>query len=170
MRYESLSIFLAIRFCHFLHLTLCTPSLQASNLTAPTMSKSGQPIKYAPPTENPLIGHGAPSLADIMAGRKRKSGTKVTTRKLLTRGSSSHCASPSAPSSSAQASSLAPSSSARTPPSAPPLTEQTPPSSARTPSSALSPTIQAPPPAPSSSTRAIVPARDLSPEPFELLH
>jgi hypothetical protein len=106
MRYESLSIFLAIRFCHFLHLTLCTPSLQASNLTAPTMSKSGQPIKYAPPTENPLIGHGAPSLADIMAGRKRKSGTKVTTRKLLTRGSSSHCACPSAPSSSAQASSL----------------------------------------------------------------
>ena len=39
-------------------------------------------IVYAPPSENPLIGHNAPSLDDVSEGKKRKpSSTKASTRK-----------------------------------------------------------------------------------------
>ena len=52
------------------------------------VSKSGQPINYAPPTNKPHIGHDAPSLADVAAGRKHKiTSTKKPARK--TQGSSS---------------------------------------------------------------------------------
>jgi len=45
----------------------------------PTISRSGQPIKYSPPTNYPLIGYDAPTLADVATGRKRKmTGTKRT--------------------------------------------------------------------------------------------
>ena len=55
----------------------------------PTISRSGQPIKYSPPTNYPLIGYDAPSLADVAAGRKRKmTSTKRTAQK--TQSSSSH--------------------------------------------------------------------------------
>jgi len=46
------------------------------------MSRSNRPIVYAPSSENPLIGHSAPSLDEIMSGRKRKpSSTNAATRK-----------------------------------------------------------------------------------------
>ena len=53
------------------------------------MSRSGRLIAHAPPSENPLIGHSAPSLEDILVGRKRKpSSTKEVTRKSPVQGSS----------------------------------------------------------------------------------
>ena len=46
------------------------------------ISRSGQPINYALPTDKPNIGYDAPTLTDVATGRKRKvSYTKVTTRK-----------------------------------------------------------------------------------------
>ena len=67
------------------------------------MSRSNQLIEYAPPSENPLISHSAPSLEDILAGRKRKpSSTKVVTRKSPVQGSSSQQALLSVTPSSAQ--------------------------------------------------------------------
>ena len=67
------------------------------------MSRSNQLIEYAPPSENPLIGHSAPSLEDILAGRKRKpSSTKVVMRKSPVQGSSSQQALLSVTPSSAQ--------------------------------------------------------------------
>jgi len=48
----------------------------------PTISRSGPPIKYSPPTNYPLIGYDAPTLADVAAGRKRKMiSTKRTAQK-----------------------------------------------------------------------------------------
>ena len=48
----------------------------------PTISRSGQPINYALPADKPNIGYGAPTLTDVVTGKKRKlSYTKVTTRK-----------------------------------------------------------------------------------------
>jgi len=57
-------------------------SLQDDDRNPPTISKSGQPINYALPADKPNIGYGAPTLTDVVTGRKRKvSYTKVTTRK-----------------------------------------------------------------------------------------
>jgi len=67
------------------------------------MSRSGRLIAHAPPSENPLIGHSAPSLEHILAGRKRKPfSTKVVKRKSLVQGSSSQQALLSVTPSSAQ--------------------------------------------------------------------
>ena len=46
------------------------------------VSRSGQPIKYSPPTNYPLIGYDAPTLADVAAGKKHKmTSTKKTAQK-----------------------------------------------------------------------------------------
>jgi hypothetical protein len=56
--------------------------LQDDDRDPPIISRSGQPINYALPADRPNIGHGAPSLTDVVTGKKRKlSYTKVTTRK-----------------------------------------------------------------------------------------
>ena len=63
---------------------------QAPSAPSLTMSRSNRPIAYAPSSENPLIGHSALSLDDIMSGMKRKpSSTKIVTRKPPVQGSSS---------------------------------------------------------------------------------
>jgi hypothetical protein len=63
-------------------------SYQVDGTPPPTISKSGLPIRYAPPTDYPLIGYNAPTLADVAAGKKRKvTSTKKTIQK--TPGSSS---------------------------------------------------------------------------------
>ena len=57
-------------------------SLQDDDRDPPTISRSGQLINYARLADKPNIGYGAPTLADVATGRKRKvSYTKVTTRK-----------------------------------------------------------------------------------------
>jgi len=49
----------------------------------PTISRSGHPIAYALPSDNPNIGFGASSLEDITAGKKRKAtSTKALAHKL----------------------------------------------------------------------------------------
>ena len=61
---------------------------QVDGTSPPTISRSGQPIRYSPPTNYPLIGYDAPTLADVTIGKKRKmSSTKKTAQK--THGSSS---------------------------------------------------------------------------------
>jgi len=56
--------------------------LQDDDRNPPTISRSGQLINYALPSDKPNIGHDAPTLTDVATGRKRKvSYTKVTTRK-----------------------------------------------------------------------------------------
>ena len=63
-------------------------SYQVDGTPPPTVSRSGQPIRYAPPTDYPLIGYNAPTLADVAAGKKRKiTSTKKIFQK--TSGSSS---------------------------------------------------------------------------------
>jgi len=57
-------------------------SYQVDGTPSPTISRSGQPIRYAPPTDYPLIGYNAPTLADVAAGKKRKvTSTKKTIQK-----------------------------------------------------------------------------------------
>ena len=57
-------------------------SLQDDDQDPPTISRSGQLINYALPADKPNISYGAPTLADVATGRKRKvSYTKVRTRK-----------------------------------------------------------------------------------------
>ena len=64
-----------------LHLLTITFWQDDSN-NPPTVSKSGQPINYALPTDKPNIGYGAPSLTDVATGRKHKfSSTKTPTHK-----------------------------------------------------------------------------------------
>ena len=61
---------------------------QVDYTSRPTISRNGQPIRYSPPTNYPLIGYDAPTLADVAAGKKRKmTSTKKTAQK--THGSSS---------------------------------------------------------------------------------
>ena len=61
---------------------------QVDDTPPPTISGSGQPIRYSPPTNYPLINYDAPTLADVTIGKKRKmSSTKKTAQK--THGSSS---------------------------------------------------------------------------------
>ena len=61
---------------------------QVDGTSPPKISRSGQPIRYSPPTNYPLIGYDAPTLADVAAGKKRKmTSTKRTAQK--TQGSSS---------------------------------------------------------------------------------
>ena len=56
--------------------------LQDDDHNPPTISRSGQPINYALLADNPNIGHDAPTLTDVVTGRKHKvSYTKVKTRK-----------------------------------------------------------------------------------------
>jgi hypothetical protein len=65
-------------------LPLTTPLnfLQDDDQNPPTISRSGQPINYALPADKPNIGHDAPTLTDVVTGRKHNvSYTKVTTRK-----------------------------------------------------------------------------------------
>jgi len=45
-------------------------SYQVDGTPSPTISRSGQPIRYAPPTDYPLIGYDAPTLTDVAAGKK----------------------------------------------------------------------------------------------------
>jgi hypothetical protein len=81
--------------------------LTGSSTSPPTVNKSNQPIVYAPPSENPHIGYGAPTLENILAGRKhRATSTKTTTHKVLAQGSSSQPTQPSAITSSAQVADL----------------------------------------------------------------
>jgi len=81
--------------------------LQAPSASPPTTSKSNRLIAYAPSPETPLIGHGAPTLEDILAGKKRKpSSTKATTRMVPMQGSSSQQVHPSVAPSSAQVTDL----------------------------------------------------------------
>ncbi|XP_039787010.1 uncharacterized protein LOC120653311 [Panicum virgatum] len=47
---------------------------------SPKISRSGQPIRYAPPTDYPLIGYDAPTLIDVAAGKKRK---MTSTKKMI---------------------------------------------------------------------------------------
>ena len=57
-------------------------SYQANGTPPPTVSRSGQPIRYVPPTDYPLIGYNAPTLADMAAGKKQKvTSTKKTIQK-----------------------------------------------------------------------------------------
>ncbi|PVH47911.1 hypothetical protein PAHAL_4G185000 [Panicum hallii] len=44
------------------------------------MSTSGNPIKYGPVKENPLIGHNAPSVQNFLKG-KRTLNIKTTSKK-----------------------------------------------------------------------------------------
>ena len=56
--------------------------MQDDDRDPPTISRSGQLINYARLADKPNIGYGAPTLADVATGRKRKvSYTKVTTHK-----------------------------------------------------------------------------------------
>lgn len=43
--------------------------LQLIETSPPDMSTSGNPIKYGPVTENPLIGHNAPSVQNFLKGK-----------------------------------------------------------------------------------------------------
>ena len=45
---------------------------QVDDTSPPTISRSGQPIKYCPPTNYPLIGYDTPTVADVAAGKKCK--------------------------------------------------------------------------------------------------
>jgi len=61
---------------------------QVDGTSPPTISRSGQPIRYSPPTNYPLISYDAPTLADVTVCKKRKmTSTKKTAQK--THGSSS---------------------------------------------------------------------------------
>ena len=58
-------------------------SKQVDGTSPSSVSRSGQPIRYSPPTNYSLIGYDAPTLADVAAGRKRKmTSTKKRPRKL----------------------------------------------------------------------------------------
>jgi len=58
------------------------PSQQVDGTSNPTISRSGQTIRYSPPTNYPLIGYNAPTLADVTAGKKCKmTSTKRTIQK-----------------------------------------------------------------------------------------
>ena len=81
--------FLSLHFSFHTASSYYDKYLQQVNYTScPTISRSGQPIRYSPPTNYPLIGYDAPTLADVAGGKKRKMiSTKKTAQK--THGSSS---------------------------------------------------------------------------------
>jgi hypothetical protein len=63
---------------------------QDTSVLPPTISNSNRPIAYGGPSENPLIGRGAPPLGDLTKGKKRKApATKKTSRKIRVQASSS---------------------------------------------------------------------------------
>ena len=81
--------FLSLHFSFHTASSYSDKYLQQVDYTSrPTISRSGQPIRYSPPTNYPLIGYDAPTLSDVAAGKKCKmTSTKRIAQK--TQGTSS---------------------------------------------------------------------------------
>ena len=63
--------FLSLHFSFHTASSYSDKYLQQVDYTSrPTISRSGQPIRYSPPTNYPLIGYDGPTLADVAAGKK----------------------------------------------------------------------------------------------------
>ena len=74
--------------CYTAFLYFDKSSYQVDGTPPPTISRSGQPIRYAPPIDYPLIAYNAPTLADVAAGKKRK---MTSTKKTIQKNPSSSC-------------------------------------------------------------------------------